>query len=42
MSDKLKDFIRNNRDEFDNREPSDRVWKGIEKEIGDKRYLMTK
>lgn len=36
MSDKLKDFIKNNRDEFDNREPSDRVWDGIRKGISSK------
>ncbi|HMJ68553.1 MAG TPA: hypothetical protein VK508_06650 [Cyclobacteriaceae bacterium] len=33
MSDKLKDFIKNHRDEFDNREPSDRVWEGVQKGI---------
>lgn len=33
MSDKLKDFIRNNRDAFDSKEPSDRVWTNVEKEI---------
>jgi hypothetical protein len=29
----LKDFIKNHRDEFDNREPSDRVWQGIQKGV---------
>jgi hypothetical protein len=31
MKDKLKEFINEHRDEFDNREPSDRVWKNIER-----------
>lgn len=30
---KLKEFINQHRDEFDNREPSERVWEGIEKGI---------
>ncbi len=29
MSDKLRDFINENRAQFDDREPSDRVWKGV-------------
>jgi hypothetical protein len=29
MKDKLRDFINEHRDEFDNREPSDRVWSKI-------------
>ena len=33
MSDKLKDFINTNRDAFDHREPSDRVWEGIKKDL---------
>lgn len=33
MSDKLKDFIKAHRDEFDNREPADRVWHEIQKEL---------
>jgi hypothetical protein len=33
MTDKLNDFIKKHRDAFDNREPSDRVWEGIQKEI---------
>jgi hypothetical protein len=36
MSDKLKDFIKAHRDEFDNREPSDRAWEGIQKELSGK------
>lgn len=36
MSDKLKDFINAHRDEFDNREPSNRVWEGIQKDISAK------
>jgi hypothetical protein len=34
MKDKLKDFIDNNRAEFDNREPSGKVWEGISQSIG--------
>jgi hypothetical protein len=37
MKDSLKDFINEHRSEFDNREPSERVWTGIAKEIGAKR-----
>jgi hypothetical protein len=33
MKDKLKDFINDNRAEFDNREPSDRVWEGISRNM---------
>lgn len=33
MSDKLKDFIDHHRGEFDNREPSDRVWSGIKESL---------
>jgi len=33
MKDKLKDFINQRRDEFDDREPSDRVWSAIQKDI---------
>ena len=33
MKDQLEDFIRDNRPAFDNKEPSGRVWKGIEKAI---------
>jgi hypothetical protein len=36
MSDKLKDFIKAHRDEFDHRDPSDRVWDGIEKDLLDR------
>lgn len=31
MKDKLKEFIDQHRDEFDNKEPSDGVWAGIER-----------
>jgi hypothetical protein len=30
MKDKLEDFVRKNRDAFDDKEPSGNVWKGIE------------
>jgi hypothetical protein len=30
MSDRLKHFVENNRDAFDDREPSSRVWKNVE------------
>ena len=33
MKDKLEDFIGNNRDAFDDREPSEKVWSGIERAI---------
>jgi hypothetical protein len=34
MSDQLEDFIRNNRSQFDDREPADRVWTGVESSLG--------
>lgn len=34
MSDHLEDFIRRNRDEFDDREPSGKVWTGIAGGLG--------
>lgn len=34
MKDKLEDFIRNNREEFDDRTPSAQVWKGVEASLG--------
>jgi hypothetical protein len=33
MSDELEDFIRKNRREFDDREPSDKVWTGVESSL---------
>ncbi|HZY79797.1 MAG TPA: hypothetical protein VFE50_09755 [Cyclobacteriaceae bacterium] len=39
MSDKLRDFIKNNRDAFDSKEPSDRVWAGIEKDVFGKKSI---
>lgn len=33
MKDKLKDFINTHRPEFDNREPSERVWSGIQGDL---------
>ena len=33
MKDQLEEFIKDNRPAFDNREPSGRVWKGIERAI---------
>lgn len=36
MSEKLKDFINDHRDEFDNREPSERVWEGVRAGISGK------
>lgn len=33
MSDRLEDFIRNNKHEFDDKTPSDRVWENINKEL---------
>ncbi len=33
MKNKLEDFIKDNRPAFDTKEPSDRVWNGIEKSI---------
>ncbi len=33
MKNQLEDFIKDNRPAFDNKEPSDRVWTGIEKSI---------
>lgn len=33
MKDRLKDFIEENRMAFDDREPSDKVWSGINKQI---------
>jgi len=33
MKDKLRDFINEHRDEFDNREPSDRAWSAIARAI---------
>ncbi|HNR73812.1 MAG: hypothetical protein UZ12_BCD005002695 [Bacteroidetes bacterium OLB12] len=33
MKDSLKDFIDNNRQAFDNRVPSEKVWKGIESNL---------
>jgi hypothetical protein len=33
MSDRLKDFIDNNRSEFDDKEPSGKVWNNIEKSL---------
>jgi hypothetical protein len=34
MSDQLEDFIRKNRSAFDDREPSDEVWTGVESSMG--------
>ena len=34
MSDQLEDFIRRNRSQFDDREPSDKVWTGVESSLG--------
>ncbi|MGC1243790.1 MAG: hypothetical protein WA874_19510 [Chryseosolibacter sp.] len=34
MKDQLEDFVRKNRDAFDDREPSSEVWSGIENSIG--------
>lgn len=34
MRDQLEDFVHRNRERFDDREPSARVWKGIEASLG--------
>ena len=34
MKDQLEDFIRNNREAFDDREPSEKVWKNINASLG--------
>ena len=34
MKDRIEDFIRNNRKEFDIDSPSPEIWKGIERELG--------
>jgi hypothetical protein len=34
MSDQLEDFIRKNRGQFDHREPSDKIWQGVESGLG--------
>lgn len=34
MKDQLEDFVRQNREEFDDRKPSPRVWKSIETALG--------
>jgi hypothetical protein len=39
MNDKLRDFIKEHRDEFDNQEPSDKVWNNIEKDIFGKKKI---
>ncbi len=33
MSNGLEQFMRNNRDEFDTDEPSERIWKNLEQEL---------
>lgn len=33
MKDKLEDFVKNNRNAFDDREPSERIWAGIESNL---------
>ncbi len=38
MSDKLEQFIRDNRPHFDDKEPSDKVWKGINRRIKPRNY----
>lgn len=42
MSDKLKDFIKAHRDEFDNHEPSERVWDGVQKDLSGKNVSPVK
>lgn len=39
MKDKLEDFIHQNREAFDDQEPSDRVWKNIEGAVGLKKTI---
>lgn len=34
MKDELEDFVRRNRSEFDDRDPSPRVWKNVESSLG--------
>lgn len=34
MSDQLEDFIRKNQGQFDDREPSDKIWTGVESSLG--------
>ena len=34
MKDQLEDFIRQNREAFDDREPADTLWKGVEASLG--------
>jgi len=34
MKDRLEEFIRNNRDSFDDKEPGEKVWKGINASLG--------
>ena len=34
MSDQLDDFIRKNRSQFDDREPSDKIWTGVASSLG--------
>jgi hypothetical protein len=38
MKDSLKDFVNQNREAFDNREPSDKVWRSIEAQLPIKNY----
>jgi hypothetical protein len=38
MKDQLEDFVRRNRPAFDDREPSSRVWRGIEASLGIRRH----
>ncbi|UII26686.1 hypothetical protein LVD15_25890 [Fulvivirga maritima] len=37
MKDKLEDFIKDNRDQFDDQEPSQKVWAGIETHLPEKK-----
>jgi hypothetical protein len=41
MSDRLDDFIRKNREAFDDREPADRVWTDVESELGLKKKRIS-
>jgi hypothetical protein len=39
MKDSLKDFVDKNREAFDNRVPSEKVWAGIKSETSKNFYL---
>lgn len=40
MKDSLKNFINEHREEFDHREPSDKIWSAVKKELEPKRRVL--